>query len=405
MLDTRRVTSPTATRRYGLALLAYLLAAAMMGTTLPTPIYALYAESMHFDVLTTTVIFSTYAVGVLTALLVFGRWSDAIGRRPMLLAAVGFAVASAVVFLFADTVPILLIGRLLSGFSAGIATGTATAAIVEAAPESRREFAAVVATIANIGGLSLGPVVAGLLVQYAPHPLILPFVVHIAAMLVAAVAVLLVPETSSRSGRIGLQRLSIPPVVRPVFITAATAAFAGFTVTGLFMAVAPSFLSTVIGIGNHAVAGLVASTIFVASAIAQICARRTNAQRAVAVGCGILVLDMATLALALHFSSLPTLIAAAVIAGIGQGISFSRGLAAVVEGTPAERRAEVSSTYFVVAYVAISLPVVGAGVAAEHWGLRTAGITFAIAVAVLSALCLAAILWQERVGRRVPAAN
>lgn len=405
MLDTRRVTSPTATRRYGLALLAYLLAAAMMGTTLPTPIYALYAERMHFDVLTTTVIFSTYAVGVLTALLVFGRWSDAIGRRPMLLAAVGFAVASAVVFLFADTVPVLLIGRLLSGFSAGIATGTATAAIVEAAPESRREFAAVVATIANIGGLSLGPVVAGLLVQYAPHPLILPFVVHIAAMLVAAVAVLLVPETASRSGRIGLQRLSIPPEVRPVFITAATAAFAGFTVTGLFMAVAPSFLSTVIGIGNHAVAGLVASTIFVASAIAQICARRTNAQRAVAVGCGILVLGMATLALALHFSSLPTLIAAAVIAGIGQGISFSRGLAAVVEGTPAERRAEVSSTYFVVAYVAISLPVVGAGVAAEHWGLRTAGITFAIAVAVLSALCLAAILWQERAGRRVPAAN
>lgn len=402
MLDTRRVTSPTATRRYGLALLAYLLAAAMMGTTLPTPIYALYAERMHFDVLTTTVIFSTYAVGVLTALLVFGRWSDAIGRRPMLLAAVGFAVASAVVFLFADTVPVLLIGRLLSGFSAGIATGTATAAIVEAAPESRREFAAVVATIANIGGLSLGPVVAGLLVQYAPHPLILPFVVHIAAMLVAAVAVLLVPETASRSGRIGLQRLSIPPVVRPVFITAATAAFAGFTVTGLFMAVAPSFLSTVIGIGNHAVAGLVASTIFVASAIAQICARRTNAQRAVAVGCGILVLGMATLALALHFSSLPTLIAAAVIAGIGQGISFSRGLAAVVEGTPAERRAEVSSTYFVVAYVAISLPVVGAGVAAQHWGLRTAGITFAIAVAVLSAVCLAAILWQERASKRVP---
>jgi MFS family permease len=400
VLDTRRVTSPTATRRYGLALLAYLLAAAMMGTTLPTPIYALYAESMHFDVLTTTVIFATYAVGVLTALLVFGRWSDAIGRRPMLLAAVAFAVASAVVFLFADTVPILLIGRLLSGFSAGIATGTATAAIVEAAPESRREFAAVVATIANIGGLSLGPVVAGLLVQYAPHPLILPFVVHIAAMLVAAVAVLLVPETASRSGRVGLQRLSIPPVVRPVFITAATAAFAGFTVTGLFMAVAPSFLSTVIGIGNHAVAGLVASTIFVASAIAQICARRVNAQRAVAVGCGILVLGMATLALALHFSSLPTL-----IAGIGQGSSFSRGLAAVVEGTPAERRGEVSSTYFVVVYVAIALPVVGAGVAAEHWGLRTAGITFAIAVAVLSALCLVAILWQERAGKLAPAAN
>jgi hypothetical protein len=237
--------------------------------------------------------------------------------------------------------------------------------------------------------------VAGVLVEFAPHPLVVPYVVHIALMLLALVAVLLVPETSSRTGRIGFQRLSIPVEVRPVFITAATAAFAGFTVTGLFMAVAPSFLAEVIGIGNHAIAGAVASSIFVASAVAQVCARRMDPQRAVAVGCAILVLGMAALAAALRYSSLPTLIAAAIVAGVGQGISFSRGLAAVVEGTPAQRRAEVSSTYFVVAYVAISLPVVGAGLAAQRWGLRTAGTAFAIAVAVLSALCLVAIMVQE----------
>ena len=86
---------------------------------------------------------------------------------------------------------------------------------------------------------------------------------------------------------------------------------------------------------------------------------------------------MVILAVALHFSSLAGLIAAAVVSGVGQGISFSRGLAAVAERTPAERRAEVSSTYFVVAYVAISLPVVGEGLAAQRWGLRTAGVSFA----------------------------
>ena len=392
--------TPNETRsRPALALLAYVFAAAMMGTTLPTPIYALYAERMHFSVLTTTVIFSTYAVGVLSALLVLGRWSDAVGRRPMLLAAVAFAAASAAVFLIADSVPVLLLGRLLSGFSAGVATGTATAAIVESVPEARRAVAAVVATIANIGGLSLGPIVAGLLVQYVPHPLQVPFVLHVGLLVLAAAAVWLVPETSDRTGRIGLQRLSIPPETRAVFTTAATAAFAGFTVTGLFMAVAPSFLSTVIGIGNHAVAGAVASTIFIASAIAQVVAKDMDSRRAVAIGCAILILGMATLAVALRISSLPTLIGAAVVAGIGQGISFSRGLAAVVEATPTARRAEVSSTYFVVAYVAISLPVVGAGEAAQHWGLRTAGIVFAIAVAALSAVCLAAILWQERTAR------
>src|SRR3981081_2504017 len=96
-------------RRFAFALLAYAFAAIMVGTTLPTPIYALYAERMHFAVLTTTVIYATYAGAVLFALLVFGRWSDAIGRRPVLLAGVVAAVASAAVFLVADTVPMLLV--------------------------------------------------------------------------------------------------------------------------------------------------------------------------------------------------------------------------------------------------------------------------------------------------------
>jgi MFS family permease len=388
--------------RLAFGLLAYAFAAIMVGTTLPTPMYALYAEQMHFAVLTTTVIYATYAGGVLFALLAFGRWSDAIGRRPVLLAGVVFALASAAVFLIADSVPALLIGRVLSGLSAGIFTGTATAAVIEAAPAKWRTRAAAVATIANMGGLGIGPLLAGVLVEYAPAPLHLSFIVHIVLASLAGAAVLIVPETSQRTGSIGLQRLSVPPEVRAVFVVASLAAFAGFAVTGLFAAVAPSFVAHIIGVDNHAVAGLIAGSIFFASAAAQLAARNLNPQRAVAIGCAILVVGMAVLAVALQLSSLTGLVAAAVVAGIGQGISFSRGLAAVAERTPADRRAEVSSTYFVVAYVAISLPVVGEGVAAQHWGLQTAGVTFAVAVAILSAVCLVGILVLESRHTRRP---
>jgi MFS family permease len=385
-------------QRVAFPLLAYAFAAIMVGTTLPTPMYALYSQRMHFSVLTITVIFASYAVGVLFALLAFGRWSDAIGRRPILLAGIAFALASAIVFLVAGNVGQLLAGRLLSGLSAGIFTGTATAAVIEAAPESWRTRAAAVATIANIGGLGIGPLLAGLLVSYAPHPLQLPFIVHIVLVLVAAAGVLIVPETSSATGGIGFQRLSVPAQVRSVFVTAATAGFAGFAVLGLFTAVAPSFLSGVIGIGNHAVAGLIVFTLFVSSAVAQLLAVRIDARRAVAVGSGVLVAGTAIIAASLHFSSLAGLIVGAVVAGAGQGISFSRGLAALAERTPPDRRAEVSSTYFVVAYVAISLPVIGVGLAAQAWGLRTAGIVFALAVSVLAAICLAAVLVEEARG-------
>lgn len=367
----------------------------MAGTTLPTPMYALYGQQLHFSVLTTTVIYATYAVGVLFTLIVFGRWSDAIGRRPVLLAGVVAAVASGVVFLFADSVAVLLVGRVLSGISAGLFAGTATAAVIEAAPPHWRTRAASVATVANIGALGIGPLMAGILVEYAPGPLLLSFIVHIALALLAAAAVAAVPETSPRSGSIGIQRVSVPAEVRPIFVIAALAAFAGFSVTGLFTAVAPAFLADVIGVDNHAVAGLIVASIFFTSAVGQLASTAVSPQRAVAVGCVILGIGMATLAVALHFSSLIGLIAAAAISGIGQGISFSRGLAAVMEATPPDRRAEVSSTYFVVAYVAISLPVIGEGLAARQWGLQTAGVTFAVAVGILSVICLVAILIQE----------
>jgi MFS family permease len=389
--------------RLAFPFLAYVFAAIMLGTTLPTPMYALYAVRMEFSVLTTTVVFATYAAGVLAALLVCGRWSDVVGRRPMLLAATVFAIISAFAFLAAGGVGDLLLGRLLSGVSAGIATGTATAAVIEAAPPAWRGRAAAVATVANIGGLGLGPLLAGVMVQYAPEPLNLPFLLHIVLMGVAIAAVAVVPETCPRTGRIGLQRLSVPTEVRPVFFIAATAAFAGFAVLGLFTAVSPSFVSDVIGIGNHAVAGAIVCSIFAASAVAQWASGRIDANRAMAWGCSVLVIGMLIIAASLHFSNVWLLIAGAVIAGVGQGVSFSRGLAAVADQTPPQRRAEVSSTYFVVAYVAISLPVIGEGLAAELWGLETAGIVFALVVAALAAACLGVILTREsRAHRRSP---
>jgi MFS family permease len=381
--------------RYSFALLAYSFAAIMLGTTMPSPMYALYSEKMHFEVATTTVIFATYAGGVLFALLVFGGWSDGIGRRPVLLAGTVCALASAGVFLAAHTLPMLLLGRVLSGLSAGLFTGTATAAIIEAAPPHWATRAPAVATVANMGGLSSGPLVAGLLVQYAPAPLRASFVVHIVLVLLAAGAIMLVPETSPRTGQVHLRRLSVPPQVRPTFVIAALAAFAGFSVFGLYAAVAPAFVATIIGITNHAVAGFVAGLVFAASAVAQIFAVRIPPGRAVALGCALLIAGMAILAAALHFSSLLGLMAAAVVAGCGQGISFSRGLAAIAQRTPAECRAEVGSAYFVICYTAISLPVIGAGLAARAWGLRTSGTVFALAVGLIAAVCFVAILRQE----------
>jgi MFS family permease len=384
----------------GLAL-AFLIV--MTGTTIPTPMYALYQRELGFSPLVQTVIFAVYAVGVLAALLVAGRWSDTVGRRPLLLAGLVGALLSSVVFLVAGPVWVLLVGRLLSGISAGIFAGAATAAVIEAAPERWRTRAASVATAANMGGLGMGPLLAGLAVEYLPAPLHLSFAVHAVAVVGCAVLVLLAPETVdvAPGARLRPQALRVPAEVRAVFVSAATAGFAGFAVLGLFTALSPRIVSDVLGVGNHAVAGVVAFLPLGSSAVAQLGLRRLPTDRALDAGCALLAVGIGLVGFSVAEASFPALLAGAVVAGIGQGMSFSKGIAAVNARVEPGARAGVTSTYFVVIYVAISLPVVGVGAASQAWGLVPAGVVFAIAVAVLALAALAALLVLHR---RTPAA-
>lgn len=377
----------------------------MTGTTMPTPMYALYQRELGFSPLAQTVIFALYPVGVLAALLVAGRWSDTIGRRPLLLAGLASALLSSLVFLVAGPVWVLLVGRFLSGISAGTFAGAATAAVIEAAPEAWRSRAAAVATAANIGGLGVGPLLAGLAVEYLPAPLHLAFAVHAVAVIGAAVLVFLAPETVDvqPGARLRRQTLAVPAEVRAVFVSAATAGFAGFAVLGLFTAISPRILSDILGVPNHAVAGLVAFLMLGSSALAQLGLRRLPTDRALAAGCALLIVGILLVGYSVAASSFPALAAGAVIAGVGQGLSFSKGLAAVNAHVDPQSRAGVTSSYFVVVYVALALPVVGLGAASQAWGLVAAGVVFAIAVAVLAAAALTALLLQQRRAVSAPA--
>src|SRR5581483_105550 len=176
-------------RRGGFVAAAFAFAAAMLGTTLPTPLYALYRSELGFSELMVTVVFASYAVGTIAALVLAGSLSDRVGRRPVLLAGLTFSALSAGVFLAAHGLALLLLGRVLSGVSAGIFTGTATATLVDLARPERRARATVVATVANIGALGSGALLAGLLAQFAPSPLQLPFWVDLALLVPAAALV------------------------------------------------------------------------------------------------------------------------------------------------------------------------------------------------------------------------
>lgn len=374
---------------FALALFAFFVA--MLGTTLPTPLYPLFEERYGFGPLLVTVIFAIYAFGVIAGLIVFGNLSDRVGRKPVLLLGLGLSAASALLFLFAGSLAPVYVARIVSGLSAGIFTGTATAYVVDLAPDGRRRLASFAAVVANLGGLGVGTLLAGLLAQWAPHALRLPFAVDLGLVIAATAGLLLAPETVHRGAfRLRLQRLGVPSEVAGVFIRASLAGFAAFAVSGVFSSVAPEFLG--LGLGHHspALAGLLVCVLFVMSVAGQ--ALVLVLRNALPVGCALLAGGIALLAVSLAADSLAALFASAAVAGLGQGVVVSAGLAAIIERTPAERRGETASSFFVVLYLGLAVPVIAAGVAIHYTSLRSAGIGFCIA----SGLLALAVLVSER---------
>ncbi|TYC68435.1 MFS transporter [Streptomyces sp. CB01881] len=398
MTDRRTGRSATGRRAYLGAAAAF--AVCMAGTTLPTPLYGLYQEEIGFSELMVTVVFAVYAFGVIGVLLLVGNVSDSVGRRPVLLCGLALAAASAAAFLAEQGLPLLCLGRLLSGLSAGLFTGTATAYVLELAPPGRRARAGFVATAANMGGLGCGPLLSGFLAEYAPRPLVLPFVVHLVLLAASFAVTWFLPETvpGARPLRTARpQRPRLAPEVRGVFVPAGVAAFTGFALLGVFTSVSPAFLAEDLGIHNHAAVGLIVFAAFFASTLGQLLVPRLGTARAVPLGCLVLIAGLALLAVSLAWTTLPPLVLSALVGGAGQGMGLRGAVGEIAAAAPAEHRGGALSALFVVAYFGISIPVIGVGLLSEPLGLADAGLVFTACMAVLAAASGAYLLHRTRV--------
>lgn len=359
----------------------------MIGTTLPTPLYSFYSRRFGFGTLGITVVFALYALGALVALLTVGNASDRVGRRPMLAVALTASGLSAVVFLGVAGVHsqlgigLLLVARFVSGLSAGAVMGTGTAMLTDLDPDRGAQVAA----MSNMAGLGGGPLLAGVLASYLPGPLWLAFVVDAGLLGLAGVIVARLPETvrPQRRGRFRPTPPGVPAQARTVFLGAAAGGFASFAVLGLFTAVGPSLLMLITGHASPAATGVIVALVFAASAVAQGATASMETARATRLGAAVIGVGMVGVAAAAQWQSLPVLVAAAILAGAGQGAVFRGTLGAATAASPPDRRAQVSASFYAVIFVGTALPVIGVGLLADPIGLPRACQALAVLVLVL----------------------
>jgi MFS family permease len=379
--------------RRGFWLVGYVFLVTMAFSTVPTPLYVLYGARDHFGPLMVTVIFAAYAVGVVASLFLAGHLSDWLGRRRMALTAVAVNLAAGLIFLLWPTVPGLLLARVVTGVSIGMMTATATAFLSEldaaahgGLPRRRAEIAA---TAANLGGLGVGPLVSGFLAQYAGDPLQVPYLVFEALMLLAMLALALVPETVQRPlvrPRYRPQRVSVPAEQRPAFYAAGAVAATAFALVGLFTSLAPGFIAGTLHHPSHALAGFAVFAVFGAAALTQIAVSRATLRGQLAFGFSLLILGLVMVTAAVWAASLLLLILGGVIAGCGVGAAFRGSVSTVLAIAAPGARGEALAGLFLGAYLGLAIPVVALGVATQLLSVRDAVLGFAVVLAAVVAL-------------------
>ncbi|HEX5509400.1 MAG TPA: MFS transporter [Pseudolabrys sp.] len=359
---------------------------------LPGPLYVIYRQRFHFSELMLTVAYAVYMLGSLIAMVLFGRISDQIGRRPVLYLSIVLSAVAAIVFIFTFNTATLLAARIVSGLGAGLTATACTAWIAELPPKEERPKAALFSTGANLLGLALGPLLAGLIAQYAILPLRLPYIIYLAGLIVPALAVWTLHETVREPkplDEVSLwPRIGVPNEILAPFIAPAVTAFAAFALMGFYSALIPTLLKESLHIGNHAVGGAVTFFMFVCGVAAIASSGVLSSRAAMFTGLGLLIPAVALLVLAQQFGSMPLLLAASAIGGASGALGYRGSLAVINEIAPQDRRAEIVATYLICCYIGVSVPVIGIGVITGPLGAKIADMIFAGALCVLAVIAI-----------------
>jgi predicted MFS family arabinose efflux permease len=387
--------------RQGFWLIAIAFTVAMAFATVPAPLYPLYQRRDGFSALTITIVFVMYAVGVAASLVLAGHLSDRIGRKRVLIPALGLEMLAAVLFLTWPALPGLLVARFVTGLAVGMVTATATAHLHDLHAASRPGAGSgrfeVVSTAANFGGLGAGTLVAGLLAQFVTAPLRTPYVAFLALIMLSLVAVALSPETvpgRPERCRYRPQRIRVASADRTQYVVAAASAFTAFAIFGLFTSLATGFVAGTLHHPSRLLAGAVVFAVFGAAALSQTATSRLAPRGRFGLGLAVEAGGMVVLARGMQQADLTAFLIGGVLAGAGAGVLFKSALGTVAAMAADKVRGEALAGLFLIAYAGLIVPTVGLGVATRFTDATTATLGFT-GVLLILLTATAALAWHS----------
>ena len=398
MASERLTHRPALSRGAAFWLAAVLLFVLLLAAGAPSPLYRVYQAEWHFSATTLTEVFGVYALVLLVTLLFLGSLSDHVGRRPVILAGMLMDAAACAVFGAATDVGALYVARAMQGIAVGLATGALGAALLELEPAGSGR-AALLTSAAPTAGLAVGALGTSALVQYGPAKTHLTWWLLVAMFLVAAAAVMLMPEPGwRRPGAIASlrPRVGVPREARSAFLLALPCLIAVWALGGLYLSLGASLTAQLVGSSNLLWGGIAIFLLPGTAAVATVALRNTAPHTAMLAGCIALLAGAAITFVAISTRTSWAFLLGTVVAGIGFGPGFTGAYRVVVARSTADGRASLIAAIFTVSYLAFSLPAVIAGVATTHYGLHDTALVYCGVIALLVAVATASLTLRRR---------
>jgi MFS family permease len=387
--------------RYPIALT--MIALLLTGAILPSPIYLQYERTFGLTAGEISVVFAVYAASVIPSLLFLGGISDRIGRRRTMLIGVTLMALGSLVFAFSEGLVWLIIARILQGFALGMSLGAAIAAVTEWMAEAQRSHATQLVVIATAAGSALGALLGGVIGQYSPYPLLLPYLVHVALLVFVAIAIATVPSCPHVHDLQHTTVVAVPKAIRRPFAIAATQSFIGWGTSAIFLSLVPTFLAGTLDLRNLMVGAVVITLMQIGSASASFAGNALRNRTAIIIAMLLLGAGMWSLLLSVPTQAYALIGVAALLVGGGLGLSYLAGLRVVAQIAPPDHRAEVNSAFLVACYAGFSLPALAVGLAANRIGLPESFLASAIVLGAIAVTIM--LIATERNLQAAPAGS
>lgn len=373
------------------------------GTNVSTPFLVLYRNRLNLSANATQLIFVVYVAGILGSLLISGQLSDRYGRKPVLTAALAVSAVASVLLIFGrDSFPLLMAGRILLGVASGAGLGVGAAWLQQILGQGRELSAALIATAVSYGGFGAAPPVSVLFEWLGSSPLVLPFLIHIALTLAAVPAVLSVRETvdtesAAIQGRWRPKlRFGVPPEARRGFLWyLMPLAVLVFAFPSTAFSLFPVLLSDAIPGREVLLAGLSGTLTAWSGIVSRPFLARVPVRSAMGWGATIGTLGYAMGTIAFATSMWLLVWPAAIVLGAASGIIAAAGLALIGEMTDEANRGALSSTFYLIAYLGMAMPLV---ISALSGYFDTTNVL--IAITCLAGLLAVTAPLRQRIGLR-----